>query len=280
MLMNKDDQDAGAAGTGLVTDLVFNAVIDWLSPVEYEGRAQLTLPPGDPRLRLSALLAWEAGNALQFITNAMTPLRAVFSSNSTRDKFIRLIQYALTVVLGTTALLRPEKRKEWLYRALRKLRYNISTARRTFRFLELGPFLALANSGRLIREGEPFWPARLVSLASIATFSVLDRKRLLQEHNFFHGDATSTAIRAMRFICVAHAASCLRQLLRVLWCEAGTARAELRSRLRDALKQAFCLLQAAHIGRVPYLETHDVVVGLAGMATTADDLRAIWHASS
>ena len=43
---------AERGGPGIVTELVFNYVIDWLTPQEYDGRAMITLPPNDPRRRL------------------------------------------------------------------------------------------------------------------------------------------------------------------------------------------------------------------------------------
>ena len=51
--------DVSKAGAGILTDLAFNAVVDWLSPVEYDGSALMSLPPTDPRLQPSALLAWK-----------------------------------------------------------------------------------------------------------------------------------------------------------------------------------------------------------------------------
>ena len=270
--------DVSKAGAGILTDLAFNAVVDWLSPVEYDGSALMSLPPTDPRLQPSALLAWEVRNYLGWINELLVPLRKNLASTSARDKLVRFVQYALTVILGAMAMSPRHERQHWLFQALRKLRFTISTARRTFRFLEFGPILSLVDCSRIVRDGEPYWPARIISITSVFAFSLLDRLRWLQEHNLCHGNALKTAVRAMRFICISNAASVLRQLLRVCTATAAS-QGEARLWLRDALKQMLCLLQAAHIGQVPYLQTHDVLVGLAGMATTGDDLLAIWRRS-
>ena len=43
----------------VLTELLFNMLVDWLSPLEYDGLARVTLPENDPRLRIVALVRWE-----------------------------------------------------------------------------------------------------------------------------------------------------------------------------------------------------------------------------
>ena len=45
---------------------------------------------------------------------------------------------------------------------------------------------------------------------------------------------------------------------------------------RGAAKQAMCLLQAGHLGKVRSLETNDAFVGMLGVLTSASDLRGMW----
>ena len=111
--------DVSKAGAGILTDLAFNAVVDWLSPVEYDGSALMSLPPTDPRLQPSALLAWEVRNYLRWINELLVPLRKNLASTSARDKLVRFVQYALTVILGAMAMSPRHERQHWLFQALR-----------------------------------------------------------------------------------------------------------------------------------------------------------------
>ena len=47
--------------------------------------------------------------------------------------------------------------------------------------------------------------------------------------------------------------------------------------LRQALKQLLCMLQAAHIGKVPNLQVGEVAAAALGVLTSWDDVSLMWH---
>ena len=308
----------------LVSDLLFNAMAEWLSPVEYDGRALMTLPDTDSRsssFRTGALLAWEADNAYEtlrqaFVRAALT--RRFLAGASVRDKMGRFVQYMLRLLVGIAGLTRLADSSNSSMQSLKRMQSVISDARRTYRMLELGPLVELypTASACVCEEAAPAPRVlALLSRSSAALFSIMDRLRWLQQHRLLTGAASATGRRAYRLLCVTHACNLLRLMLDAAstaegarrlegvraWL-AGTGRAgaqldgggggngangkkgrpsraerdELSGLLRSALKQLLCLLQTAHIGQVPGLQTHDVAVGLAGMATSASDLRDMW----
>ena len=261
---------------GIFTDLVFNAAVDWLSPVEYDGRALMTLPPGDIRLRLTSLLSWELEN----LASSLAPLKAFFASTAARDKVGRLVQYVCRLVLGVLSLSSgevPRDQQSPAVRQLWRLLVAISNARRTFRLLEFGPFIAVAR-GVAQAGADPQWAPSIMANCAGAAFSFLDRSRWLMDLQLLRGDPRKTSRRAMRWLCVLHAAQCVRHLWRAALASGDARQREaLREGVREALKQLLCFLQAAHISRLPGLQTHDAFVGAAGVLTTGLDVRDLWR---
>jgi hypothetical protein len=47
--------------------------------------------------------------------------------------------------------------------------------------------------------------------------------------------------------------------------------------LREALKQLLCMLQAAHIGKVPNLQVGEFAAAALGVLTSWDDVSLMWH---
>jgi hypothetical protein len=261
----------------MLADLAFQSAVDWLSPQEYDGKALLDRSiVGDPRLRPSALLSWELNN----LAAALSHIRSFFVTTASRDKFARFVQYACRLWIGILSLSRSRQdaRSHPLVQQLWQVLSTISNARRTFRFLEFGPLIAFAH--RAVGAAGPtgaLWAAAWTSQATSALFSILDRVRWLQDHAILKGDPRATSQRAMRLLCVGHAAQAFRLLWRAASLRIAAApRAEILICLRDALKQLLCLMQAAHIGKIPRLQSHDVAVGLAGILTAGDDVRLLW----
>ena len=185
--------------------------------------AMCTLPPNDPRLRASALLAWEAQNVAAFLA----PLRAFFVSVSARDKTGRLFQYLCALLKGVLRLSDPEgtsAARQRVIQILRKLQFDLSNARRTFRLAEVGPLLTLSRLPQLLSD-EPFWVSRLVGSLAAAGFNVADRCRWLQEHSLLSGAPTHSARLAARMLCVAQVATAVR----LAWRTASTPEAARRA---------------------------------------------------
>lgn len=203
-----------------------------------------------------------------------------------------------------------------MVKRLRSLQLDISRARHTFRVVEIGPILTLARLPVLL-EDEPFPLLRFAATLGSAGFNLFDRARWLREHGLLAGDARSAAVIAARLLCIAHVASALHLLRRAMATgEAGRVPARLRALIRDrigwadetarasslaaeqrvhklngvddtnyrrclrnALCRLLCAWQAGHVGRVPLLSrTHEGIVGLIGVVTSAADLAELWHA--
>lgn len=286
---------------GLVTDLAFNALVDWLSPVEFDASRLSRLKSNDRRLRATALLAWEAQNAVATTTAALAPLKSFFTGASARDKAARLLQYLCKLVVGVLTAIElrgaGSAATQLVAKRLKALQLEISRARRTFRMCEVGPLLTLTRLPAAM-AAEPFPLARLCASVASAGFNIVDRVRWLREHGALEGEAKNAALLAARLQCFAFVASAVRLLLRA----ASTAEAarlgssvrtalglrsadrasasasvadasELRKHVADALRSLLCAWQAGHVGKLPLvIRTHDAVVGLMGVLTSARDL--------
>lgn len=305
-----------AAMAAVATDLLINALVDWLTPSEYDGRAYVSLPEADPRLRISALLRWEVDNVaagLQTLSeHGLQPIRSFFVPSTARDKAARLVQYTLRLVMGVLARLPPSKARLHCTKTLGTIVLSLANARRTLRLFELGPFAAVLSAGGAAPAASSRAIAcRLLLLCgrwAVACFHSLDRGRWLQDHGLLGGDARRTGRLSMRCLALAHACRAMRELLdafatadlhstldvlreakRGCDLDRGASldvrlggredREAALASLREAFKQMLCLLQAAHYGRVPLLRTNDIAVGTMGVLTTLDDLRILWEAS-
>ena len=201
-------RDVGAS-VGLITDLTFNYLVDWLSPAEFDGTAHLKLPQDDPRIKAAALLRWEAKNACGRAA-ILAPMRSFLVSVSARDKLARFVQYCLRFLQGVLTMIAPQKRHA-LIQQIRKIQLNLSSARRAFRVVEVGPLLTLARMPTVLSE-EPFWISRLIGSAATAGFNLFDRARWLQDHGLLPSGPNHSR-SAARMICLAQLAIATRLLL-------------------------------------------------------------------
>ena len=260
----------------MLPDLAFNAVIEYLSPADYDGKAMLSLSASDPRLRVQALLAWEFDNVRVSYMDVLQPLVQLLSNLKARDKVARLLQYVcrlLQVALQRTG------QHQALVAKLRTVVTTFAQSRRSFRILEMGPLVSIVRG---VSTSEPFWQLAYTSVCCSAAFNILDRWRWLQDHQLLTGDPRFTGRLALRFLCACHAASGLTHALRAHGAASvagDEARDRVRRNLAGAFKQFLCFLQAGHIGRVPGLRTTDNFVTVLGVYTTALDLRDLWRAS-
>ena len=200
--------------SALVTELLFNMMIDWLQPVEFDGSTHVSLPVNDPRLRLPSLLQWEANNllrALRHLAALLAPLKGFLIESVARDKAFRLVQYTLRFVEHGVLPKLAGGRVE-LAAKLRRLQLTLSTTRRTMGFLELSAIVGLVAP--LAEPDGASNALRLTSRLAITGLSVFDRARLLQEHGLLPGKASVTGRRAMLLLSAFHACNVLRLLLR------------------------------------------------------------------
>ena len=280
----------------VVAELVFNWVVESLSPQEYDGATHITLPRNDKRLRVGALLQWERDNAVRAVEQALVPAASFFTSLKARDKVGRLIQFMCRLLQGFLER-SSDQRKRAMLPVIKKLVLTISDARRMFRVVEVGPLLMLArglSTVSTVYDGDPFWGHALGAMACAALFNLTDRWRWLQEHQLVSGNYRATGRMAMRALCACHALQCLRHLLHAtrMYLELRTEKGHGNGQSVDALterreamracmahvfKQLSCFIQAAHMGKLPYLQSSDIMVSVLGVATTVSDLRDLWR---
>ncbi|KOO53582.1 hypothetical protein Ctob_011761 [Chrysochromulina tobinii] len=242
----------------VVADLLLNGVIDYLTPDEIDPNAYIELPHSHPLLQPGALLRWEAGNALSLLqsvgNDGLAPLRTFFITNAARDKVGRLIQYALQLITSVFKILPPSEARQRLAQTLNAIVLNLSNARRAARTLELTPFVAV-----LTRHKDPELFGLVARLRHAQTvrsrFGVGEAAGLNgngngQSHGAAHADADEMP---------------------------SDDRDVFMASLRQALKQLLCMLQAAHIGKVPNLQVGEVTAAALGVLTSWDDVSLMWH---
>ena len=158
------------------------------------------------------------------------PLRKNPASTSARDKLVRFVQYALTVILGAMAM--SPKMSGSIGCSGTKRKPASSPWQRTFRS-------SLVRSYRW--SIVPHCSRRRAILASANHLDHIGSASLLTvcvgcNNNLCHGNALKTAVRAC-FIRISNAASVLRQLLRVHATAASQGEVARRRRVEQML---FC----------------------------------------
>lgn len=281
------------------SDLMFNALVEWLSPAEYDGRALVTLPESDPRLQCVALMRWEVGNALltlRSVSHKLSPFRTFFSTVAARDLIGRLVQYTLRLVAGSLRVAFPHQEStQRLAQALGRIASAISDSRRTYRLLELGPTVSLMQAplgteGRALRLTTPEEWMTLTSRWAMFTFSFLDRWRWLQDRRILVREhAPRVAQGCFIALTISHVCVALKLLLRARSLSASLhevhangeeqGQGEMRRCFRDLLHRLLCILQTAHIAKLPMLQSNDVLVAGMGVLTTARDVNTLWAKS-
>lgn len=290
----------------MLVELIFNALLDRLMPLEYEGRAHVKLPESDRRLHLSEVLRWEMRNAEAATKGFLIPIQNLLAASDGRDKAGRLVQYCCRMLLGFIAL--AGGNREMLARRLSKMMAALGDARRTHRWLKgISPVVSLLDGSA--GGGEKSWPLWALAVSSRATtvaFLGMDHTRWLQQHAGLSGEPALTGRRAMRLLAIVHAlnvavhacrAAAAAKMVQRLRARLGAAEtvkrgqsasdedgedgavnfAALSHQLFQLTRQFFCLLQAAHIGRVESLTTNDALVGALGVFTSSCDLWDVWN---
>ena len=269
-------------------------LLDWLTPVDFDGAAHVSLKESDARLKLEALLAWELKNLLELLDvisrRLLLPLQGLLAQSVARDKLARLTQYALLMINGLVVALGGPASASARLRAVMK---PLGDARQTGRWLNgVAPLLALRGELAACASAPPFGaaPAIASKLALIGYF-LLDHGVWLQKARVLGGDASRTSRRSLRLLAAVHACSLLQlgmrvarqnqpevrtQLAAVVRGEARpSCSQELRLAARALLRELMLLVQAAHNAHL--LRTHDSLVGFLGVCTGLDDVTKLWR---
>mmetsp|Transcript_44754 Transcript_44754/g.149436 ORF Transcript_44754/g.149436 Transcript_44754/m.149436 type:complete len:191 (+) Transcript_44754:228-800(+) len=182
----------------MIPDLVFAYLMDYLTPLDYEGGALARHPQGDPSRRIDRALAAEVLSAAALLErlagSVLMPLRELLSRSDARDVLALLVQRAALVPIG---LLPNGETRD----ALRRLRDALADARRAHRWLAgVGPLVALRASAPLHGEQDlAGWALAVV--AQVASFWAIatDHARWLQQHRLIPGAPAPTGRRAHRW---------------------------------------------------------------------------------
>lgn len=291
----------------MLASLASNYIVDYLTPVVFDGRAHVAdLPSGDPRLKLEQILAWEFNNLLDLYERAsqkmLLPLQAFFARADARDQLGRLVQYAMLMAQGLL-LLTPSEAKKALAARIKEVVKPVSDYRRTGRWgKEVKPMLALRDQAHAAwSKGvtAAMLPA-VASKISLISHLMLDRKVWLMKVRLLDGTESVTQRRSLRALAFSHAFGFLQLCLKTgrtdearLWLRrlarrllSGCARAddsdgtvsdmspELVQGLKDCVRELLLLVQALH--QAYMVRTHDALVGALGVCTGVYDVRRQW----
>ena len=278
-------------------------LLDWLTPVDFDGAVHVSLKESDARLKLEALLTWELKNLVELLDvlsrRLLLPLQGLLAQSEARDKLARLAQYTLLMVNGlVVALGGPSSAAARLRAVMRPL----ADARQTGRWLKgVAPLLALrgelAACASATRLGAGAARDRLAAAPAIASklallgYFLLDHVVWLQKARVLGGEASRTSRRSLRLLAAVHACSLLQvgmrvasyhqpevrtQLAAVVRGEARPSSSqELRLAARELLRELMLLVQAAHNAHL--LRTHDSLVGFLGMWTGLEEVCKLWR---
>jgi len=88
----------------MLHDLVFAWLVDWLTPLEFDGRALSRLPADDPRRRVDRALAAEILTTAALLERladyTLVPLKEFLSKSAHRDKLGLFVQRAVLIPIG------------------------------------------------------------------------------------------------------------------------------------------------------------------------------------
>ena len=272
----------------ILTQMILNYVVDYLMPVEYDGSAYIAPEHvNKPSLQINRLLSWEKDQAAGGVEVALAPVASFFAKVKTRDKAGRLVQYLCRMLHG---ILERSGNHAALQSILNKLILTVSNARRTFRVLEVGPLLTLARGVSSAGEVVAFPGKRLLPRysrrPSTSPTGFVGCKNIdWRVVTFARRGVWQCAFSAHATLCRVYG-TCCEQLAftpetprHVPVATARPSAHVMESYASVSTTRAsnfFGFLQAGHMGKVPYVQTNNAVVGLMGVLTSSSDLWELW----
>jgi len=200
-----------------------------------------------------------------------------------RDKLARFVQYSARALVGLSALSAPKagSRLSIVEAHARTAMVQLAGARRTHRWCKELPVLQSLPKSLAIKN-----PVDRVldflQKASLATFMVIDHVGHLKQWKILPGGkraGAGTIQLGLKFFCFSNVIGALVQMKKFFALSASsedTSNAELAC-LKTAFKHLLLVLQTAHLSLL--CQSHDALVGFAGMITSYMDLKAQWPAS-
>lgn len=230
------------------------------------------------------MASWEPLSVATFNT--------LMTKSEGRDKLARLIQYFARTIIGFAAI-KTIKKGTFLFELNEQatnIMKQLASARRTHRWCKEFPVIknivqtfprqicAPVDWGAALDRG-----LDLLQKCSLATFLMIDHVGWLKQVKVLGGGkraGTGTIQLGLKFFCMANFFAGLIQLKKIKDAAAKAREsgepggAEQSKCAKTAFKHALLVLQCAHLSR--WRETHDALVGAAGVVSSAMDMMAQW----
>jgi len=200
-----------------------------------------------------------------------------------RDKLARFFQYSARAFVGLSSFASPTagSKLSMVEGHARTAMVQLAGARRTHRWCkELPVIQSIAKSFAIKNPVDRVLD--LLQKVSLATFMVVDHVGHMKQWKILPGGkraGAGTIQLGLKFFCFSNMIGALVQMKKFFALAASqedTSKDEL-SCLKTAFKHVLLVLQTAHLSLL--CQSHDAVVGLAGMITSYMDLKAQWPAA-
>lgn len=199
-----------------------------------------------------------------------------------RDKVARLFQYSARALVGFVGMAAP-KAGTTLSKVethARTAMVQLAGARRTHRWCKEFPVIQSIPKSLSIKD--PIDRALdLMQKVSLATFMIIDHIGHMKQWKILSGGKRSgagTIQLGLKFFCLSNFVGALVQAKKFLMLNASQEdKSKDKSKcLETAAKHLLLVLQTAHLSLM--YQTHDALVGVAGIITSSMDVKAQWPA--
>jgi len=224
---------------------------------------------------------------------SVATFNALLSKSEGRDKLARLMQYLARTIIGCAGMA-TIKKGTFLFKLNEQatnIMKQLAGARRTHRWCKEFPVIKSIVTTFPRQLCAPVdWDAALergldlLQKCSLATFLMIDHVGWLKQVKVLGGGkraGTGTIQLGLKFFCLSNFIGALFQLKKMRDAaakarESGESGSCEQSKkcAQNAFKHALLVLQTAHLSRLR--ETHDALVGAAGVVTSAMDVMAQW----
>lgn len=223
---------------------------------------------------------------------SVATFNTLLSKSEGRDKLARFVQYFARTLVGLAGMkaLKKGTALHKLNEQATNIMKQLAGARRTHRWCKEFPVIKGIVQDLPMQICAPRDPwifmdrvLDLLQKCTLASFLVIDHVGWLKQVKVLSGGkraGTGTIQLGLKFFCASNLAGALIQLKKLREAAAeerdgGEPRSCERAKCaKNALKHALLVLQTAHLSRLR--ETHDALVGAAGMATSAMDVLSQW----
>jgi len=201
-----------------------------------------------------------------------------------RDKLARFFQYAARALVGLSSMAAPKagSRLSLVEGHARTAMVNLAGARRTHRWCKEFPVIKSIPKSLSIKDPVDR-VLDLLQKVSLATFMLIDHVGHMKQWKILPGGkraGAGTIQLGLKFFCFSNFIGALTQMKKFLALASSSSEDRRRDEftcLKTAFKHLLLVLQTAHLSLL--YQSHDALVGFAGMITSCMDLQAQWPAA-